>query len=194
MKRSEINQIHHQAQVCFERHGWALPPEPKWDITDFGLGQFDRFGLVLINLAEEPEYCEKLMFARPDQRTPAHTHAQKKEDIICRHGRLALQLWNKHPDLSQQGSPFPLRVNGVEKRHRAGEILILQAGERITLTPGIYHEFWPESEDCIIGEVSTANDDAQDNFFVDPGVGRFPGIEEDEPASVELINDHTGPL
>jgi len=29
--------------------------------------------------------------------------------------------------------------------------------------------------------VSTANDDA--NLFVDPAIGRFPGIEEDEPAA-----------
>ncbi|MFM8655859.1 MAG: D-lyxose/D-mannose family sugar isomerase, partial [Chthoniobacterales bacterium] len=64
MKRSQINGIYREAVACFERHGWALPPEPRWDITDFGLDDFDRYGLVLINLAEEPEYCEKLMYAR----------------------------------------------------------------------------------------------------------------------------------
>ena len=55
--------------------------------------------------------------------------------------------------------------------------------------PGIWHSFWPASGECIIGEVSTANDDVGDNFFLDPGVGRFPGIEEDEPAVVRLIRD-----
>jgi D-lyxose ketol-isomerase len=63
----------------------------------------------------------------------------------------------------------------------AGTILELPAGWRVTLVPGIYHGFYPVSEECIIGEVSTANDDANDNFFVNPDIGRFPEIEEDEP-------------
>jgi D-lyxose ketol-isomerase len=189
MKRSVINAIFHEACVCFERHGWTLPPAPRWDITDFGLDRFDEYGLVLINLTEEPEYCEKLMFARRDQRTPAHTHAHKKEDIICRHGRLALRLWKGHPDRGTSSGVLSLRVNGAPRAHASGEILVLEAGERVTLTPGIFHEFWPETEDCIIGEVSTANDDANDNIFVDPAIGRFPGIEEDEPAAVHLVSE-----
>lgn len=127
MKRSEINTVYHEAKACFASNGWALPPKPRWDITDFGLGDFDRFGLVLINVAEEPEYCEKLMYARKGQTTPAN-----------------------------------------------------------------YHAFWPETEGCIIGEVSTANDDANDNFFVDPDVGRFPGIEEDGAAQIRLISEGEG--
>ena len=54
MKRSEINKIYLEASDCFRRLGWALTPNPQWDITDFGLGQFDRYGLTLVNLAEEP--------------------------------------------------------------------------------------------------------------------------------------------
>lgn len=56
-----------------------------------------RLGLVLINLAEEPEYCEKPMFSLAGQVTPMHTHRKKMEDIICRHGRLTLELWAAHP-------------------------------------------------------------------------------------------------
>ncbi len=189
MKRSQINAIYREAAACFDRHGWAQPPHPRWDITDFGLGDFDRFGLVLINLAEEPEYCEKLMYARDRQATPLHTHAKKKEDIICRHGTLVLELWAGHPEKTARAETFSVRVNGAPRQLRSGEPLALQAGERITLTPGIYHAFWAHGPDCIIGEVSTANDDANDNFFVDPGVGRFPDVEEDEPAAIRLLSD-----
>jgi len=189
MLRSTINTICREARDCFTRHGWALPPQPRWDVTDFGLADFENYGLVLINLAEEPEYCEKLMYARRNQRTPAHTHAKKKEDIICRHGVLALQLWAQHPEKCAAGAAFTLRVNGAPRTLASGDVLRLRAGERITLTPGIYHEFWPESEDCIIGEVSTANDDLNDNFFVNPDIGRFPGIEENEPAEVRLVSE-----
>ena len=189
MKRSRINEIYLEAAACFERHGWAQPPNPRWDITDFGLGDFAKHGLVLINLAEEPEYCEKLMYARDGQTTPLHTHAKKKEDIICRHGTLVLELWAGHPERTPRGETFTVRVNGTSRELRSGETLALKAGERITLTPGIYHAFWPEGVDCIIGEVSTANDDAHDNFFVNPNTGRFPEVEEDEPAKIRLLSD-----
>lgn len=189
MKRSDINRLYHEAKACFEKHGWALPPRPRWDITDFGLDDLDHHGLVLINLAEEPEYCEKLMYARKGQTTPLHTHRQKKEDIICRHGEMTLELWCAHPDHATAGEAFTLQVNGEPRIVFNGNPIVLKAGERITLTPGIYHAFWPSSANCIIGEVSTANDDANDNFFINPAVGRFPGINEDEPAAIKLIRE-----
>lgn len=192
MKRSEINTVYHEAKACFEANGWTLPPNPRWDITDFGLGKFDQFGLTLINLAEEVEYCEKLMYARKGQTTPLHTHKQKKEDIICRSGRLALELWSGHPENVAKGMPLEVPINGEKRMIASGDVLNLAAGERITLKPGIYHAFWPASEGCIIGEVSTANDDTNDNLFVNPSVGRFPGIEEDTASAVKLISETRG--
>ena len=189
MKRSEINTAWRQASACFEAGGWALPPNPKWDITDLGLGRFSEFGLVLINLAEEPEYCEKLMYSRHKQVTPLHTHRKKKEDIICRQGRLAIEVWAGYPKHTEKGAPVRLKHTGEWREFASGDVLLLKAGERVTLTPGIYHAFWPESEECIIGEVSTANDDAHDNFFVSDEIGRFPHIEEDEPALVRLVSE-----
>lgn len=189
MKRSQINAVYHEALACFTSHGWHLPPAPRWDITDFGLGDFDQYGLTLINLAEEPEYCEKLMYARPGQTTPAHTHAQKKEDIICRNGKLVLHLWKEHPESAKPGESFVARINGKERTLTSGGELTLSAGERITLAPGIYHAFRAAEPDTILGEVSTANDDSHDNFFVNPDIGRYPGIEEDEAAAVRLINE-----
>ncbi|MDA0990529.1 MAG: D-lyxose/D-mannose family sugar isomerase [Verrucomicrobia bacterium] len=182
MKRSEINAVIHEAADAFARHGWALPPTPRWDVTDFGLGDFARCGLVLINLAEHPEYCEKIMYARNGQITPRHYHAVKKEDIICRFGRLVI-------DLGGGAEEVILAVNGAARTLPTREPLVLTAGERVTLTPGIQHAFWPESAYAIIGEVSTANDDRNDNFFADPRVGRYSEIEEDEPASVHLIGE-----
>jgi len=189
MKRSKINEAVRSATKCFEAHGWALPPEPRWDVTDFGLGKFDEYGLTIINLAEEKEYCEKLMYARRNQKTPAHCHGDKKEDIICRWGTLMIQVWNKRPGPAADGEAFRMQVNGKPRDVKSGEILRLGAGERITLVPGGYHEFWPESEECIIGEVSTYNDDVTDNVFVNPDIGRYATIDEDEPPMVRLLNE-----
>ncbi len=189
MKRSEINQLVRAASQCFERHGWTLPPNPRWDVTDFGRRDWRRFGLVLVNLAEEPEYCEKLMFACKGQRTPAHTHRKKKEDIIARIGTLALRLWPGRPGEAAPDAAFTVPVNHRPVAVRPGAVLELPAGWRITLVPGIYHEFWPVTDYSIIGEVSTANDDLHDNFFVDERIGRFPGVEEDEPPLVRLVSE-----
>lgn len=190
MKRSAINTICREAQACFARHHWALPPAPRWDVTDFGLGNFERFGLVLINLATEPEYCEKLMYARRGQTTPCHTHARKKEDIICRHGELGLRLWPARPDANKTlPATFSLSINGAPVSVPTGEMFPLAAGSRVTLVPGVWHEFAPLGDDCIIGEVSTANDDLHDNFFLNSAVGRFPAIQEDEPAIYRLLSE-----
>jgi D-lyxose ketol-isomerase len=187
MKRSQINRALKNAAHCFGAAQWALPPHPRWDVTDCGLGRFEEVGLVLVNLAEQPEYCEKLMYSRYHQVTPMHTHGRKKEDIICRSGRLAIELWKGHPQQTPQGEAFFVLRNGEPTQVRSGAPLVLQPGERVTIEPGVYHAFWPETPEAIIGEVSTANDDAHDNFFVDPHIGRFPEIEEDEPPTTRLV-------
>lgn len=186
MKRSEINQLVLSARSCFEQHGWTLPPSPRWDVTDFGLGDWSKSCLVLVNLAEHVEYCEKLMYARRGMLTPMHCHHKKKEDIISRWGTLRVQVGR--PEEQIRG-PLELLINNEKKSLEAGTEIDLRAGERITLVPHVYHAFYPVTDECIIGEVSTANDDAHDNFFIDPNIGRFPHIDEDEPAFVKLLSD-----
>ena len=189
MNRSAVNQVVKDASAMFKNNGWHLPPEPKWDVTDFGLSDFNSYGLVLVNLAEEAEYCEKLMYAKKGMTTPCHAHKMKKEDIIVRNGRLAIQIWKGKPGEDKKGDPFKIKINGLFSKVYSGYILKLSSGERVTLVPGIYHEFYPLSDECIIGEVSTANDDLHDNFFINEDIGRFSDIIEDELPIVKLISD-----
>jgi D-lyxose ketol-isomerase len=190
MKRSEINALIRSAQSCFVAHEWGHPPPPRRDVTDFGLADWRNFGLVLVNLAEETEYCEKLMYAQKGMTTPAHCHRKKKEDIICRWGRLAVQVWAGVPDESGERE-FSMPIDHEPVMVKSGQIIELPAGSRVTLVPGVYHAFYPLSDECIIGEVSTANDDLNDNFFVNPDIGRYPNLEEDEPAILRLLSDKT---
>ena len=106
----------------------------------------------------------------------------KKEDIICRWGRLAIRFLGERPAVWVQ-------VNGVMQEVRMGEPLELEAGWRVTIQTGLAHEFWAASDYAIVGEVSTANDDATDNYFANPDVGRFSEIDEDEPPIVKLVSD-----
>jgi D-lyxose ketol-isomerase len=129
------------------------------------------------------------MFAFKDQVTPLHTHKRKKEDIIVRWGKLNVEIWDGFPDDSKRNEFLDLQITGKKQKVQNGTILTLAAGERVTLTPGIYHAFWPITDECIIGEVSTANDDLNDNFFVNPDIGRFSEMVEDESAIIKLVSD-----
>jgi len=104
-----------------------------------------------------------------------------------RRGSLRIQVWNGRP--GADGGSVAVRINGEDRTLPSGTIVSLASGERITLRPGVYHEFWPDSETCVLGEVSTANDDVADNYFADPTVGRFPPVDEDEAPLVRLLGD-----
>ena len=158
-----------------------MPPKPRWDVTDFGLGDFNTAGLTVVNLAEQPEYCEKVMYVRHNQVTPCHYHAVKKEDIICRWGRLVIEL--------PSSTPVRIQVNGEWQDIPKDRRLLLASGERVTLTKGVLHAFWADSPYAVVGEVSTANDDAHDNYFENKRVGRFCKVDEDEPAIMKLVSD-----
>jgi len=172
-----------------------------WDITDYGRGDFERRGLLLFTArngdAEDLRkgrgmlYAEKIMISRRDQVAPMHRHNLKAEDIINRAGGiLALKLYASGPDgLIDRGEDVTVPSDGIRRTLPAGGVLRLAPGESVTLLPGVWHAFWAEEKDVLIGEVSTVNDDLTDNVFSEP-VARFSEIEEDEPAVRLLVSDY----
>jgi hypothetical protein len=160
-----------------------------WDVTDFSAGTFAALGLTLFTLRNGPPdgsgkvYAEKIMFVRENQVTPFHYHIRKTEDIINRGGngtgRLAVQLYNRAADGGPSQTAVSVTCDGVRRNLEAGATVVLGPGESITLTPYLYHQFHAVDGHALIGEVSSVNDDASDNFFLDP-LPRFPKIVEDE--------------
>lgn len=220
MKRSELNEILREARQFLERMNFHLPvwaewsPEDwaragheydeirnamlGWDITDFGLGEYERTGLLLFTIrngnlkdgyhkkTEIKPYCEKILLCGEEQVTPTHFHWDKMEDIICRAGgELVLRLWNADEEGGKRDLPVTVSVDGHRFNVPAGEDLVLVPGQSITLTQRMYHEFrgrpYPDENYVLVGEVSKINDDETDNRFHDDAIGRFPAIEEDEP-------------
>jgi D-lyxose ketol-isomerase len=216
MKRSEINRIIVQAKEFMHENHFMLPQwgywsldqwkENKaeaagvidhllgWDITDFGLGDFHRRGLVLftirngrIGLDAKP-YAEKIMIVEEGQETPMHFHWSKMEDIICRAGgNLVMELCNSTPDEEFDTTAVQANIDSLTRTVEAKGRLILTPGESICLPRGLYHAFWgePGKGTVLVGEVSAVNDDNTDNRFYG-GIPRFPDIEEDE-APVHLL-------
>lgn len=184
-----------------------------WDITDYGEGHFETLGLSLITIrngnyhkadAYPKPYAEKIMMCDSGQISPMHYHVEKMEDIINRGGNdIVFTFYNsdktKAHRTDDMGRPVYEKdfVNDVKIYKdgrsyfvKAGEPVVLKNGESITLVPFQYHEFIiPEGGPSLIGEVSFVNDDNTDNFFYEP-LGRYPTVEEDEPAYRCLCNEY----
>lgn len=119
MKRSEINKEIENAKRLFDSIMFKLPGfacwSPSdwgnmvteaeeiienalgWDVTDYGLGNFNETGLLLLTLrngnyqlgSKYPKgYAEKVMVLKKGQLCPMHFHWKKREDIINRGGGL----------------------------------------------------------------------------------------------------------
>ena len=219
MKRSRVNEIICEGDAFIRSFGYAMPPfaywSPAemqrrgtesagvfnarlgWDITEYGQGKFDELGLILFTVRNGMKkgagmlYAEKIMISRKDQLSPMHRHVVKAEDIINRGGgKLVLELFMSDGNGGiDPRAEVSVPVDGTMRRLPAGGLLKLDPGESVTLLPGVWHAFWGEGGDVLIGEVSTVNDDLTDNIFRDP-IGRFSEIEEDvEPVHL-LVSDY----
>ena len=224
MKRSEINAALREMEEMTKRCRFPLPPfcgyTPEqwrtlgheydeirdcrlgWDITDYGLGDFERVGFSLITIRngcralpdKYPKvYAEKLLYLKQEQYAPNHFHWYKTEDIINRGGgNVLIRVYNSLPDEGvDYASDVRVRTDGVERTVPAGTQIRLTPGESITIFQRLYHDFTvePGTGPVLLGEVSRCNDDERDNRF-NPPVGRFPTIEEDEPPYRLLCNEY----
>ena len=222
MKRSEVNAIIRDADAFIRKSGFHLPPfaywtpaewrtkgeeareivanQLGWDITDFGLNQYEKKGLFLFTVRNGSQaemrakqgrvYCEKLMVVGVDQITPMHCHWAKIEDIINRGGgNLLITLYNATDKDGLADTPITASIDGVKQHFKPGDTVTLTPGESITLPPRLYHTFWGADSRVLVGEVSLVNDDHHDNLFYD-GVGRFPAIEEDVEPLHLLVGDY----
>ena len=130
MKRSEINKALKELEAMCAKYKCYLPPfcnfTPEewqekgheydevrdcmlgWDITDYGLGNFDKFGFSLITIRNgcrtQPEkypkvYAEKLLYLKEGQMAANHFHWFKTEDIINRgDGNCLIRVYNSLPN------------------------------------------------------------------------------------------------
>ena len=220
MKRSELNRRIDEAIAFAKEMNFNLPPfafwSPEewatkgkeydeirdnmlgWDVTDFGSGEFEHTGLLLFtirngnlgNAAYPKPYAEKLLIVEEGQITPCHFHWSKMEDIINRGGGdLLVEVFNSTEEEGLSDTDVTVTIDGKRITVKAGTVLRLAPGESITMTQGLYHKFWAEGGKALLGEVSMVNDDCRDNRFYLPA-GRFPAIEEDEPARHLLCNEY----
>ena len=136
MKRSEINAALKEMEQMIRDYRFSLPPfchfTPEewqekghdydevrdnmlgWDITDYGLGDFEKVGFSLITIRNgnlkmkdkyTKSYAEKLLYIKEGQYSPMHFHWSKMEDIINRGGgNLLIRVYNstENEDLDKE--------------------------------------------------------------------------------------------
>jgi D-lyxose ketol-isomerase len=189
------------AELKAKRPAGIVDARLGWDITDYGEGRFDEMGLFLFTVRNGQSadlakgkgmlYAEKIMISRKDQYSPMHRHNIKAEDIINRGGgKLVLELFAPLPNGGiDREADVTVPCDGVMRTVKAGGKIALDPGESITLMPGVWHAFWGEGKDVLIGEVSTVNDDETDNVF-EMDIKRFGGIAEDVAPVHLLVSDY----
>ncbi len=223
MKRSEINAIIKEMEALCKKHGFHLPPFANWtpedwrekgheydeirdvmlgwDVTDFGLGDFNEWGFGLFTIRNGSQkrpgdypkaYAEKILYMRDGMKAPFHFHWFKMEDIINRGGgTLKIKVYEDDGKGGFSDKDVLIHSDGRVYLVKAGSYVTLRPGESISIWPHQYHEFHavPGTGPILIGEVSRCNDDETDNRFYKE-LPRYPKIEEDEPPYRLLCNEY----
>lgn len=170
-----------------------------WNIVEFEKDAFFRSGIAVFTLRmgdyrDLPKgagrlYAEKAFVLFEGQRVPHHYHRVKTEDLINRGGGiLGVDLVRVNEQGMELDDDITLERNGVEITVPAHTVLQLEPGESIVLLPGLAHAFIGVSE-VLCGEISLANDDATDNYFLQPLPTSSP-IVEDSPARHLVLADY----
>ena len=171
-----------------------------WNVVEFTPGAFATDGLTLftlrmgdwrdLDMGPGRLYAEKAIMCEDGQRAPHHYHVVKTEDIVNRGGaRFVVELFK----VDRNGEPVKERFRALKDVSvldlAPGDRVRLEPGESLTLEPFVAHAFWAEGGAAIAGEVSLANDDRSDNYFLPP-LDPPPPIEEDSPARYLTVTDY----
>jgi D-lyxose ketol-isomerase len=235
VKRSEIDAAIERAISNAKKFGVALPAWADWHpaqfdasadgirqqrlgwkVIDFGVGDFEHCGLVLLALCapltdecgapltnsqsigayEYPvtAFSRKYLFVQAGQTEPHHFHRQKqrKEVSIVAGGTARFELaWADSDTALSSTRDVNVQVDGIWHHLPAHGEIDLKPGETITLPSNLSHiiKVLPGGCDVIMLETSTANNDSSDNIFpfMTP-VSKT--VHEDVKARYQLLDEH----
>ena len=170
-----------------------------WNVVEFEPGRFAEAGLCVftlrmgdwrqLNHGRGRLYGEKVLLAQDGQRTPHHYHIVKTEDVVNRGGaKFVVELVK----VDRAGAPLKERFRALKDVKTLdlgpGAQVTLEPGESLTLDPFVAHAFWAKGGPTLAGEVSLANDDRSDNYFLPPLAPPAP-IAEDAPRRYVTVRD-----
>ena len=150
-----------------------------WDITDYGLDDFEHIGAVLYTVRNGSiddksvgvPFCEKyiVMRERPAPHQPLPRGQDRGHHQPRRRHAAPLPV-EGGPRHGQDDSTTDVDVymDGVLHTFKPGAEVLVEPGNSISLTPYIAHIFGAKpGSDLVVGEVSSINDDNTDNYFLE---------------------------
>ncbi len=104
----------------------ALPPVAPL-VLDFGLGEFEKTGLIECWIANEPKagYCGKYLFVFDGQTCPMHRHRRKHETFFIVKGRVAMTYDGKRRVMNE-GEVLPVKNWKFHSFTGIGPALVLE--------------------------------------------------------------------
>ena len=175
MKPAEVKAMRRRAAGLLDRAGIVLSREEKdaIEVSDFGLGDVKRLGLLVVVYENNDRYCAKELILLPRQICPEHRHPRvngrnlgKKETFRCRYGEIYLYV---------SGERTLKPKAKVPKKYRAfmsaWHEIVLRPGDQYTLPPNALHWFQAGDKGAIVSEFSSTSSDGND-VYTDPRVRR----------------------
>jgi D-lyxose ketol-isomerase len=171
-----------------------------WNVVEFSPGAYRQHGLTAftsrmgdwrgLKSGGGRLYAEKALMSEDGQVTPHHYHIVKTEDILNRGGaRFIVELIKVDREGTRLDESFTVLKDCERLQLAPGARVSLDPGESVTLEPFVAHAFWAEGGAVLAGEISLANDDATDNYFLPP-IGVVAPIAEDAPMRYVTVRDH----
>lgn len=236
MKRSEIDSAIERAITNAKNYGVALPTwadwHPKqfgtnadgirhqklgWKVVDFGMGDFEHCGLVILVLCSslvdehgEPlskpahvgnydypvtSFSRKYLFVQAGQTEPHHFHRQKarKEVSLIAGAAVRFELAWAENDTTLSSRNVDVAVDGIWYHLAANESVMVNPGSTITLPSNLSHiiSVAEGGPDTIMMETSTANNDQSDNIFPFMTPSSTP-VVNDTVARYQLLDEQKG--
>lgn len=143
------------------------------EFCDYGLGDFDTIGTIILIYVNTKRVCAKEMALTPNQICPEHIHPQlgsypgKEETFRCRYGEVYLYV--PGPRTKKPHGRVP---KGKEKTFTVWHEIVLHPGEQYTLHEKTLHWFQAGPKGAVISEFSTPSFDDSD-IFTDPEIKRI---------------------
>lgn len=177
--RAQQRDAQERAAALMDAAGVRLAPGEHQAIAvaDFGLGRLEVEGAQILTIVETDRIAAKVIALLGGQTLPEHWHPPVGDDPgkeeTLRVIRGPLYLYTPGPDTLAQGAIPPGKEACYTVRHEQ----VLDAGDTVTLPPGLPHWFQAGPEGAVLYSFSTTARDILDGF-TDPDIVRQTVIAE----------------
>ncbi len=120
--------------------GMAAPDSPPY-VLDFGLGAFDRTGLIECWIANEIEggYCGKMLFVFDGQTCPMHYHEHKLETFHVLQGKVGM-IHEGRELILRQGDILRMDVRSRHSFTGIGPALLLEVSKPCIVSDNFFDD------------------------------------------------------